>query len=101
MSQHFYSTELDGQPVTVMMGWDRPLQGFFMLIEPGPEDDEYLYSNLDDPALDEWFGLPTSLDHFIATLAGFGLQVPDRMIAEVLADAAQNVGNRVVRHDNQ
>jgi hypothetical protein len=75
------------------MGWDRPLQGFFLLVEEA-DSDELLYSNLDDPALAYCMGLPATPDHFVATLKAMSLSVPDAMLREVLRDG----GNRYVRY---
>lgn len=99
MTQHTYNTQSHGRAVTVLMGWDRPLAGFFLVI--GLRDstsDEYLYSNLEDPDLVEWMGLPQSLDHFDAKLAEFGIELPSNMRAEILCDARFNVGNRYVSY---
>ena len=102
MSQHYFETQHEGKPVTVVMGWDRPLQGFFMVIEKASDtEDEYLYSNLDDEALFPFMGLPPTLEHFLATLKTFGLSVPPTMIEEIQADAYNNVGNRIKDHSAQ
>lgn len=80
MTQHYYPTEHQGKPATILMGWDRPLQGFFMVIQADDnKGDEYIYSNLEDPALIEFGGLPPCLDHFLAQLQALGLSVPDVM----------------------
>ncbi len=99
MSQHYFETKHREMPVTILMGWDRPLQGFFMVIESdraGADDDDYIYSNLTDRELRSVRGLPDSLDHFLAKLAEFGLSVPQQMLREIRADAAADVGNRQV-----
>lgn len=66
MSQHLIQTVAKGEPVSVMMGWDRPLQRFFLGISkvaptqlaPGAstentaidddDSEESLYESLDD-----------------------------------------------------
>ena len=56
-----------------MLGWDRPIGHFFMVIErdaPGDEDD-YLYSNLYEA---EPFSL--TLNDFHHKLAELGIEVP-------------------------
>lgn len=96
MSQHYFETKHEEKPVTVVMGWDRRLQGFFMVIEKAnTEEDEYIYSNLSDEALFSYMGLPPSLDYFLEVLQSFGLKVPQTMIDEVRADGINNVGNRI------
>ena len=119
MSQHVYtSAPGDNGRVRVTMGFDRPLQGFFMTAEalkeetvealasqPDAGDDEddeeegFLYSNMADVALLSSYGYSSSLDHFIAKLEKLDIKVPERMIAEVHADMDGNVGNRVVYWD--
>ena len=101
MSQHYFETSFQGKPATITMGWDRPLQGHFLLVEtddPGAEE-EFIYSNLFDPALLEFGGLPPSLDYFKAKLTELGLNVPEPMVREIELDAINNVGNRHVWYD--
>lgn len=94
MSQHHFDTTHNGQPVTITMGYDRPLRGFFMTIGSGGMPT--VYFNLDDPELTPWGGLPPILDPFLHRLRQLGLQVPAKMIAEVTNDQVNQVGNRVV-----
>lgn len=103
MSAHHCKAMMGDKLVTVMMGWDRPLQGFFLVVEDpaDPESDDYVYSNIDDPRLRRWHGLPPELDHFIAQLNTLGIEVPALMIEEVRADKRGNVGNRNVVYDEQ
>lgn len=67
MSQHILNTIMGATaaPVTVMMGWDRPLQGFFCVVEGiedgEDEDDGYIYSNLLDEELLTLGGLASDL----------------------------------------
>ena len=104
LSRHFFSAHYAGTPVTVILGWDRPLGHFFMVIESavesasgllGGEDEEdgLLYSNLNES---EPFGL--GLDHFRGVLARLGIQVPEEMFVQVWQDHATNIGNRDVRY---
>lgn len=99
MSQHHYRTTTpDGTPVEILAGWDRPLQGFFLVVEDERED-EYVYSNLDDPALASCGGLPARLEYFQAKLAGLGLALPQAVWDEIRGDARANRGNRDVEYD--
>ena len=84
MSQHLYLSAYKGQPVSILMGWDRPMQGFFMVIEL-EKADGIVYSNLDDPDLD----------------GGGGLSVPALTIQQIEIDAASNVGNRRVVYSKE
>jgi hypothetical protein len=76
MSQHYFDTTWGSQLISILMGWDRPLQGYFMVIE-SPENDEPLWCNLSHE--------PSHPDIL-------------EMIQEILEDGAKNVGNKQVRH---
>ncbi|CAB3835304.1 hypothetical protein LMG2828_01185 [Achromobacter piechaudii] len=102
MSNHYFATAHKGHPITVNLGWDRPLSYFFMVIlKPVElldesqlvEDDDYLYSNLHerDP-----FG--KDLDYYRHVLSHFAISVPESMFKEVEQDRFNNVGNRLVTH---
>lgn len=102
MSRHYFDTSHKGFPVTVILGWDRPLNYFFLVIEKPAEliddtmqvkDDDFLYSNLHeiDP-----FG--HGLDYYRGVLRHFQIVVPESMFIEVQHDAARNIGNRMVKH---
>jgi len=97
MSQHFFSTTYQGQPVSVCLGWDRPLQGFFMLIEKEgiaeDADQEFVYLNLEDPDLK--MGFHRDINSIVDGLARFEIAVPEKLIVEVIKDKRNNVGNRV------
>lgn len=101
MSQHTFSTTFGNRPVTVLMGWDRPLRGFFMTIEyaDDPEDEEYAYCNLDDPKLIASGGLPPDTEHFKTVLETMNVKLPQRMLDEIEADGKNNTGNRYVSYD--
>ena len=72
MSQHFYTSHYQGRTVTVLMGWDRPLQGYFMVVTFNRDDDP-VYSNLDDPDLIPWMGFPPTLEPFVRKVDALGL----------------------------
>jgi hypothetical protein len=97
MSQHYFNTEHQGEPITVVLGWDRPLGHYFMLVErrePAPEQDDYLYINLDHADAFE-----LELDDYRAKLEELGIKVPEVMFDEVERDCIQRVGNRQVVYD--
>ena len=48
MSRHFFNTFIGNEIVTILMGYDRPLDGFFMVIFLENLDDECLYTNLSE-----------------------------------------------------
>lgn len=109
MSQHRFSTTHEGQPVSVLMRWDKPIGHFFMVIEwdgprsedfpsacagdDGSDDDTILYSNLDEPNSFE-----LSIRYFRAKLIEFGIRVPESMFEQVEIDRAKRAGNRNVRY---
>ncbi|MDF8361337.1 MULTISPECIES: hypothetical protein [Pseudomonadota] len=102
MSQHYFETNYKDFPITVILGWDRPMQHVFLVIRKPPElvdetlqvlDENFLYSNLyeKDP-----FG--HDLDYYREVLRHFQISVPESMFNEVEHDAVRNVGNRFVKH---
>lgn len=97
MSQHRFMTQCQGRPVAVVLGWDRPLGGHFMMIEwmdcPAESEELFLYSNLDDPRLNDVMGFPAVLTPFLDELHRLGIEVPAEMIANVEADKQRNAGN--------
>jgi hypothetical protein len=107
MSRHSFTTTLEGRPVIVVVGYDRPLRGFFCFVEKCDADadaddeceDEFVYSNLNDLKLASCYGLSKSLDYFKGVLRDLGLQVPASMFEQSELDMRGNVGNRCVSHN--
>lgn len=102
MSQHYFETVYKGFPITVILGWDRPMQHFFMVIKKPAEligdpkyfhDDEVLYSNLYDANA---YG--HDLEYFGEVLRYFQIVAPASMFVQVLRDFLRNAGNRFVKH---
>jgi hypothetical protein len=94
MSQHIFETNnAQGAPVTVTMGYDRPLDYVFCtVLDP---NDKVIYSNLDD------VGAGThqqDVDYYRSVLLKLGLHVPELMFREVKSDQLGRVGNRVKIH---
>jgi hypothetical protein len=117
MSQHIFITRQDHTPVQVLMGWDRPLQGFFLVIDRlqiGPlahndydegdhgdcdeGEDEQIYSNLSDPDLHIFNGLPPTLTYFRQMLKQLRIDVPEPMLTQILLDQVNNTGNAYMDH---
>jgi hypothetical protein len=103
MSQHYFNTTFDGEPVTVILGWDRPLGHFFLLFErsapagqlDGPEP-EVVYSNLEEPD-----PFHKDLAFYRENLNQLGIRVPESMFREVPLDQASGVdGNRMCWHES-
>lgn len=108
MSQHYVKTIVDGEPITVMLGWDRPLAGYFMVVmkpleifdeETGEAyvDEDYLYSNLNDPELN--YGLSKKPHYFFTKLKDFDIDMPDEIFSIIEYDGKRNVGNLVKFYD--
>lgn len=98
MSQHIFNTTVNGKPITVMLGWDRPMQQYFMVAEwnvksPQSDEDDYLYSNL----LDEQ-AAGQDIEYFKAKLEALGVQVPSTMFTQARMDHWGNVGNRICNY---
>lgn len=97
MSQHIFETMLNGEKIEVFAGWDRPLRGFFLVIErldlEGRSTGSYLFNNLcmREPH-------PKTFDYFRNVLDELGIEVPQAMIDEILLDRAENKGNKRVIH---
>ncbi len=101
MSQHsIETTDANGRAVTVIIGYDRPLNYVFCLvelrnIEPDIED-WLLYNNLADPKVGT---RQQDVGYFKSVLDNMGISVPMAMFEQVEADQAGRVGNREVRYE--
>ena len=93
MSQHHFYTLHQHEKTHILMGYDRPLQGFFLVIEKTSDGDYPFWSNLDQPV-----SHPKQLGPFLDILHGLNIQLPDQMIAEIIQDAKDNIGNKQVLH---
>lgn len=94
MSQHVFRTMAgNGSAVKVILGYDRPLDYVFCLVED--EHGKYLYSNLSDRHAGTH---QQEVDYFRPILAKLGIEVPEQMFTEVESDQANSVGNRTVVH---
>ena len=91
MSQHLYKTDTHA----VLMGYDRPLNGFFMVIE---DRHEMVYSNLFDIELINCGGLCLDLNYFTQKALSFGIQIPKDMLKAIEQDACEKVGNKFIDH---
>ena len=94
MSQHFYSTQdAGGTGITIMMGYDRPLGHYFLVVERDGTEDP-IYTNLRDDG-----PFHKSLWYYRAKLDELGLAVPSAMYREIDRDQKNNIGNRRVLWD--
>lgn len=92
MSQHYLDGITPNGIVTILVGWDRPLSYFFMVIE-SPQQDEPMYSNLDedDPA-------SLTLEHFQQVLERFNIKNislqpkhPSGLYEKLIKDRERNI----------
>ena len=93
MSQRYFKNER----YEVLVGWDRPLQYFFMVIQdetvPEDNDDSMVYSNQNDPE-----GPGLSFDRIHAVLHQFQITPPLTLWRDLQKDKQDDVGNLVVRY---
>jgi hypothetical protein len=122
MSQHRFPAHTStGRAVEVLVGYDRPLHGFFLVVtataEPtsaaadlatmdGKECDEdaedgdvFVYSNLDDVDLIDLGGQTLDLDYFKGKLSRLGIALPTPIEHGLQEDRLNRVGNRVRWYD--
>ena len=119
MSQHRYETQTSsGRKVEVTIGYDRPLNGFFLVVsaaalntaaiadlyDAADEDDEggdvFIYSNLDDVDLIDLGGLTLDLQYFKSKLALLGIALAPNIEHELQEDRRLRVGSRVRVYDS-
>jgi hypothetical protein len=96
MSRHHLRTVVAAVPMVVVMGYDRPLDEYFLQLwadGPGADADEPTYSSLDEPAAN-W----RDIDTVIRKLGALGVRVPGSMIDAIVTDAVSQAGNRIVEH---
>lgn len=104
MSQHKFITTHGDSEIVVTMGWDRPLQGFFMSIikvnaEPSASETEdkdnpvYLFN-----CLDQHDSHPREITGYLFELIDREIVIPQEMLNELLSDSTHNIGNKIVEH---
>ena len=96
MSRHHLRTVRGTSPLLVVMGYDRPLNEFFLQLwddAPGAEAEAPVYSSMDEPAAD-WRDIAT----VVQRLDELDVAVPRSMLNAVVADGVQRAGNRIVEH---
>jgi len=100
MSQHNFIGTIVGEDgedegdVTVLMGYDKPLDYVFCVVFGAP--DEPLYSNLND---DDAGCHQQDVEYYRPILASMGIRVPESMFIEVAEDQRNRVGNAVRLHE--
>lgn len=91
--RHILHSIYNNRPVTVAMGFDVPLQGYFMTVEPEEENNPdaneesgMIYSNLDDPELKSSMGMAPNLQYFKNKLREMKIVLPKLFFDSVLTD---------------
>jgi len=121
MSQHRFETQTStGRNVEVTIGYDRPLNGFFLVVnataldtaavadvyDDGDDEcddddgDVFIYSNLDDIDLIDLGGLTLDLQYFKSKLALLGITLAPNIEHELQEDRRHRVGNRFCLYDS-
>jgi hypothetical protein len=100
MSVHIFDGIYEKRPVAVQIGWDEPLQHYFMTVTRARTDGRVgtvIYSNLSDPEIDGGASDPA---HFWKKLAALGVEckLQSEIDGALRSEAASNVGNRIVRY---
>jgi len=72
MNEFVFSARYQEQPVRVRIGWDRPLQSYFLHVEYTGHKDQLAYSSTHDPAVSRY----TELSYFIKKALEMGMRVP-------------------------
>ncbi len=78
------------------MGWDRPLQYYFLVVSEDGKEDEPLYSNLDDESLPV-IGTD-DIGYFLEKLKELEIAVPETMIKAVQEDCYSGGPCRNMQH---
>lgn len=100
MTKHVFTTKRkDGRNISVDMGWDRPLQYFFLTVfDPNaPEDeDDILYATLHDRRFRASGGV-RNLHDMMKLLDEQGITPPEGLEAALAEDQRLNRGNAITR----
>lgn len=96
MSQHHFYTQHNGEKTHVLMGWDYPLQGFFLVIEKESDLDVPFWSNLNAEDAEE--AHPKNLKSFLDILKKLDIEIPVEMLEDINQDKLSNVRNKQVMH---
>lgn len=106
MSRHIYRTTYQSVPVTVLAGFDRQLQEFFLSVTeglhiPGPScqtqhcgcQASVSYDSMYEPKLD-WQDINTLLERLVE----LDVKLPQSLIEALYFDQCFNSGNRHMEH---
>ena len=91
MSQHYFNTRIGGKSYIVQMGWDKPLQRYYLVIN-NLDGDEPLYSNLCDP------NCTHTLDYFVEVLEQYAIKLPHDYLDNIRFDREHNNVNQIHKY---
>lgn len=98
MTQHIFESCVDNKPVSVMCGWDRRMNGFFLDITDWNDDENVVYCSSNDEAFSRSMGFSESFVPFENVMAGLGLAYPPTLAQAVGEDKQNNTGNAITRY---
>ncbi len=113
MSQHLVYVSRNNQPCEILIGWDKPLQLFFLDVKvltprktcvEDPFNYVYLYSSLEDPNSNSPFNNPgmdaaQALEYYTDRLKQLDITLPDYILNQLLEDKKNNAGNSTMIHE--
>jgi hypothetical protein len=99
MSKHFFHAKVEGQKFEFQMGWDTPMQWYYLVITPvdeknNPTDDPE-YSNLMEET-PETLGL----DYYVGVVRKMGVTVPPDLVKNIEEDRANRRMNHVCVYES-
>lgn len=94
MSRHFLKAVINNDPVEIQIGWDAPLQYFYLVIEKDSDGDIPFYSNI----FDDERGVG-ELNYFIKLLSKWKIKLPDQLIKSLEDDRINNTMNTDINWD--
>ena len=99
MTQHYYpAKDADGNPVEIMVGWDRPLHEVYANIfpvMPGGEPDDFPVIS----TMQEGIGAGMDADELEQWLEAKGFSMPAAVHSALADDIEFNRGNAMTRYD--
>lgn len=98
MSRIIAAATFNEQPVTVVMGWDRPLGNCFLTVELNDEQlesESEQFDPLHELNLEVMFQ-PLTAEDVEAHLKASGIVFASQALQELRSDVANNAGNKIV-----
>ena len=99
-SEHVLTTQTDeAEAVLVHTGWSERTGGFYLVIKEVTEEaasatkEGFLFTS---SSMSQRHSNPKVFDFFLEVLAGFGIRLPARMIAELILDGQGGEGEKKV-----